>query len=121
VSPGRELDALVAEKVMAWIDVTGEWGYLMGNGLQRRIPEYSTRIEDAWKVVEHLRAGPWRVDMLDCKPVWEVSCWWHDSDGDVPPQLPHCRKSESLPLAICLAALCIAERGAAIALARGET
>ena len=65
---GREFDALVAEKVMGWIGVakrrqvtsTGE--ELVLKGLPRNdadslieVPRYSTRIDDAWSVVEKMR------------------------------------------------------------------
>lgn len=72
--PGRELDVLVAEKVMGWkwpegrCPVCGwpyadsqERGCLPGGCSQRprplipasiNYPRYSTRIEDAWKVME---------------------------------------------------------------------
>jgi Phage ABA sandwich domain len=59
---GRELDALVAEKVMGWTQVRNSkpegfsslWrGRPPGNlATLRTIPDYSTDISDAWKVVE---------------------------------------------------------------------
>jgi hypothetical protein len=55
---GRELDALVAEKVMGYRQAEdGSWflpGISTGFGLWE-LPEYSTSIADAWLVVEKLK------------------------------------------------------------------
>jgi hypothetical protein len=55
--PGRELDALIAEKVMEWKDVSNGTGvYLseIGIELHSHIRHYSTNISDAWEVVEKM-------------------------------------------------------------------
>lgn len=57
MKPGRELDALVAEKVMGR-SKTVVLGYLT---ITRPVPHYSTDISAAWEIVEELskrRAGP---------------------------------------------------------------
>ncbi|MFZ1412723.1 MAG: hypothetical protein WAS07_14830 [Micropruina sp.] len=66
MNAGRELDALVAEKVMGWIGVanrrqaegTGERLILKGlkhkaDEVLREVPRYSVSILDAWEVAEH--------------------------------------------------------------------
>ena len=63
---GRELDALIAEKVMGWSDLAWndsftrvhgrEPGKLRGTDGRRVVPLYSTEISAAWEVLE--RAGP---------------------------------------------------------------
>lgn len=61
---GRELDALVAEKVMGLAPV--EWrGDSLLYGDQRtggRVPHYSTEIADAWQVVERVGLDLLRTD-----------------------------------------------------------
>lgn len=57
----RELDALVAEKVMEWTQEQGCW--IAPDGMRRGHPEsernplpaYSTSIAAAWEVLEHLK------------------------------------------------------------------
>ncbi len=65
---GRELDALVAEKVMGWSDVgeitIGMTVYVAGHrpeGEQTVVPSYSTDIAAAWTVVERMRELGWRM------------------------------------------------------------
>lgn len=63
MEPGRELDRLVAEKVMGWV-WKEQIGALPGcakskwlfnpDGKIQDVPYYSTDIADAWLVVEHL-------------------------------------------------------------------
>lgn len=74
LKPGRELDALVAEKVMgwariimadqAWADVSNNWhSDYMGTvgGKRTVIPLFSTDIAAAWEVVEKFDDyGVWR-------------------------------------------------------------
>lgn len=86
---GRELDALVAEKVMEWTEVgmgvdlagrvngpygvnpqtkRGDMQTLEGQILEARrfddVPEYSTDIGAAWTVVEKLRWDGWMVAVI---------------------------------------------------------
>lgn len=94
MKPGRELDALVAEKVTHFVSLTtapnfeGTFGYL---------PPYSTDIVAAWEVANRywsfdLRKGPdgqlWTFRIID-------------DEGDIV-ALSSC---ETAPLAICRAAL----------------
>lgn len=91
MKPGRELDMLVAEKVMS----------LKPLG---RVPHYSTDISAAWEVVEKINSSKnkWTLNSLRCDPndgKWQFGDI--DRDGSIWPD----DKYDSAPLAICLAAL----------------
>lgn len=116
---GRELDALVAEKVMGWCWIENdvgqeslqppieEYAYLSRNhpvfwaddkGYTEIMPKYSTNIADAWQVVEKLRETHWiqvEVGTLNICDIGEYGkgCSTIQEVAD------------TIPLAICLAAL----------------
>lgn len=106
MAPGRELDALVAEKVMGALNLritVADWeeDMVLGNGdiWRTRVPDYSTSISAAWQVVEKLdfcvvsRGGTVAKEMGG----WEVDC---EMNGQ------HRRAfAATAPHAICLAAL----------------
>ena len=56
--PGRELDAVVAERVM-YADTDRDLfdRVIQADGTIGAVPHYSTRIEDAWKVVDLVGTG----------------------------------------------------------------
>lgn len=94
---GRELDGLIAEKVMG-LKVYGQF-HETNRGVRIHVPRYSTNIEDAWLVVEKLKdkvdigffndsLGNWNCKILD-KSDWSLT--------EI--------EAETAPLAICLAAL----------------
>ncbi len=86
---GRELDALVAEKVMGQY-FRNEWYKLYND----TIPCYSTDISAAWKVVEKIKKEFVGIsDPLNCN-IWECSFTFKTS-----------ALGETAPLAICRAAL----------------
>lgn len=104
---GRELDALVAEKVMGWTYRTfpdgacplvkhwycGEQYMLMKS--------FSTSITDAWQVVEKLNnlwQGHWSLVRVDGE--WAIYENPYDIEG-----YPPTAQAMTAPLAICLAAL----------------
>ena len=122
---GRELDALVAEKVMGWhrvhdglnerwADVNGYGAYVnRGDGTPPpgMFWSPSTDIAAAWQVVEHMRLrwdhGNSTTDfwtIKDCGPSgWRVEiefCPDHDA-----PIVIYAETPPTAPLAICLAAL----------------
>lgn len=111
MNPGRELDALVAEKVMGWklfhggIDgPNGEPGCIDSNQIEKHfkeLPHYSTSIADAWKVVDKLDLfRAWVLTKyLGYYTVEEVD---RDGFGET------ISKGESAPHTICLAALKLA-------------
>ena len=103
---GRELDALIAEKVMktfipagsnptlrddAWINETGYFVW--------EPPPYSTSIADAWLVVEKLSALGMSVQ-VSLEQNRPCCCLAIQKDGQI---IGEC--ADTAPLAICLAAL----------------
>lgn len=127
MSPGPELDLLIAEKVMGWTWVTedaeepqylpwlispkvgtafrGVW--YPKTGVASGLPAYSTEISAAWQVVEKLDALGFyvTVDRLGHDPrFWraETHTWDADEGGRVG---DNWHDAETAPHAICLAAL----------------
>ena len=111
---GRELDALIAEKVMGRVVTHPEQsspGYLLewsGDAYEvggaRTLPSYSTDIADAWEVVAKLETGrPHRQVRLSGYNVdeWfcDVALFLGEDRGTV------WGEGNSAPLAICRAAL----------------
>ena len=119
---GRELDALVAERVMGWTYqhdglVSMRWYDAAGNPIKgygpgewgRSYREFapSTDIAAAWLVVEKLIADGWFIDMTH-EGTWRVRLTKHFpmKRGKWQPSLePEAVLDVSLPLAICRAAL----------------
>lgn len=104
---GRELDALVAEKVMGWESVgplDDDPSDIIGvpPGMEcPTVPHYSTSIEAAWKVVERLR--PDFNVVLECVS-YEYNCHVNPPGSSGTLNHVHAR-APTVPLAICLAAL----------------
>jgi len=121
---GRELDALIAEKVMGY---EVGWGIQsVSGGIRTRknpqalhahadgevvrvdLPHYSTQIADAWLVVERFRRGTEPVDVACCVDL-HISDWCTVPDCFVkiysPALAPVDAHANEMPLAICLAAL----------------
>jgi len=115
---GRDLDALVAEKVMGWtevrllsttydnsvwpVTVTGWVGIPPGETKEDDVDEFSTDIAAAWLVVERLgaKARRWCIGRDDEGAAWVVrTCWMS------PPDREDHGRGETAPLAICRAAL----------------
>lgn len=115
IKPGRELDALVAEKIfgITLVDTfTGERRPITAMEVMARenarntIPHYSTDIAAAWEVVERLTTGNDR---------WFYDCLWRDPnsgkwrfgnfDADGSFSLLEREMVETAPHSICLAAL----------------
>ena len=130
---GRQLDALVAEKVMGYVWRTAgteeSFGRLLvespislpmasmtepSNGVEPlridafgSVLSYSTNIAAAWLVVEKLIADGWFIDMTH-EGTWRVRLTKHFpmKRGKWQPSLePEAVLDVSLPLAICRAAL----------------
>ena len=118
MNAGRELDALIAEKVMGLAGVRDGKSWLYGDnwtyhkkGVLCLVPHYSTQIADAWQVAEKMWPlvqgggyGTYRVLLNrrdgDNKYVCEFAI---DPDGG---WSTHARaEAPTAPLAICLAAL----------------
>jgi hypothetical protein len=96
---GRELDALVAEKIMGWKVEYGELGHehFTENGEIKFLPFYSTNISDAWEVVEKFD------DISVSKDKKEFLCEIVVFNGNI--GRVYEAYAETAPLAICLAAL----------------
>jgi hypothetical protein len=106
LNPGRELDALVAEKVMGrrFTRHLCEPGTPPHEWVDSDVPEYSTDIAAAWGVVEKLREHFAGVEVMaltktNANPnYFEAKLWantWVHSFAEAP----------TAPHAICLAAL----------------
>lgn len=100
MNPGRELDALIAEKVFGL--KTENYGYFLVERVDPSnikgiypidylIPEYSTSIGAAWEVVDKLQDYSFILQTLDRT--------WQARFG------VHWGRSDTAPHAVCLAAL----------------
>lgn len=110
LEPGRELDALVATKVMGWKKALGSWvggvvplqtedGYVFQSEF---CP--SVNIEDAWEVVEKVCEGGRRVEISTEGRDTTVSLLWAQKEtGEI--GLLFGVRGRTVPHAICLAAL----------------
>jgi len=112
---GREMDALVAERVMGWTlgrryaNGNGEWqGHPHGGTLTwDQTPRYSTDIRAAWEVVEKMRADGYATIHVSCGadlkgnpvPGWYASFF---ADKDRPGGFA---RGATMAEAICRAAL----------------
>lgn len=118
MEPGRELDALVAEKVMGWEQVQDPphtyiaYNTPTGFRLPEEIPAYSTDLNAAWKVVEAMRRrGFWcqmRTPFGTPEQKLDDGCWAgftpHGTSGwNGKPD--NWTSAPTAPHAICLAAL----------------
>lgn len=115
MKPGRELDALIAEKIMGWRRVgpdeppksgwrssTGYWHAEEDNAWEKGLPRYSTDIAAAWDVVDKIKdIKPDHAFSLESyKGKWSADFVLKDYDNY------NCGEgASSAPLAICLAAL----------------
>jgi hypothetical protein len=114
---GRELDALVAEKVMGWVEVRKQsianaFGqHVMDDYVGQPsigvtqpvlVPRYSSMIQEAWKVADHLRTRSQFVAVLSGMGPQGVQPWICkiNRDGGFLEE-----RADTAPVAICLAAL----------------
>jgi hypothetical protein len=116
----RELDAVVAEKVMRLYDVhkagNGEWVYRDEKGFLTKLPHYSTDIAAAWQVVEKMRMMWGEVALRTDGYRWEFDGYrwgfgWEGDEG-----IWGHATADTAPEAICFAALeaiCLGEGGRA--------
>lgn len=104
---GRELDALVAEKVIGWQIHQPNWGCppavrrpggAISLYLPEAVPHYSTSIAAVWEVMEALRQRGVHLRVSSAYRGYEVQRWERD-------QWCSTEYGETAPLAICLAAL----------------
>lgn len=116
---GRELDALVAKKVMEWCQ---EYAYDLDGNMEpmwkepeylvppnsdeaKKTPRFSTDIAAAWKVIITLYSKRWFADIdnleVDGKLMWGCLLW--TGDGRAADSVYS--DADTAPLAICRAAL----------------
>jgi hypothetical protein len=104
---GRELNELVAEKVMGWRYVTFPDGAMPhvkhwhGPNDECLLPDFSGSINAAWQLVEKLIEAGWNVGVdkyARTSPCVEVNIWNAGNDEVI-------QLADTAPLAICLAAL----------------
>lgn len=125
MNAGRELDALVAEKVFGWTDVCAATRTLYGGTTwfvphgrpdaafmkYAEVPSYSTDIAAAWLVVEKLRPKFWTKlcagMTLTESPLHECAMGLYATEDGPSHQLAY-ERDASAPLAICRAALAAA-------------
>lgn len=112
MKPGRELDALVAEKVMGWISWRNGREETLNPPLNEseervhgiypkpEIPHYSTSIADAWQVVE-----AFDVYHISKTIVVPPARWFHATLTRFDKDQFGAEAGESIPHAVCLAAL----------------
>jgi hypothetical protein len=125
LTAGRELDAMVAEKVMGWQRELGSFAGTQTwhpevvslvrpspSGYRRHpttgdltyfggIPSYSTDISAAWLIVERMRGLGWLMLLDDCDP-FGFRCVWQTTSPDLTDVVGD---GATAPLAICRAAL----------------
>lgn len=98
MKPGRELDALVAVRVMGW-------------EIYQQVPEYSTSIEAAWDIVEHMKKNHTHGVFSITGPSDDHNKWFcifekkwrgHNLEAASHYDWP---SADTAPHAICLAAL----------------
>ncbi|CEH28850.1 hypothetical protein AM501_27405 [Aneurinibacillus migulanus] len=105
---GRELDILVAEKVMGWFweneilvsPIGDEKRQRVGvyiNGIPHLLPKYSTDMADAWKVLERMQDRYQRGLMPTSFGTWVCRGYL--------PETAKIQVQAEAPLAICLSAL----------------
>jgi hypothetical protein len=111
---GREMDALIAEKVMGispqkvegypefddtreWVDIGDYVVYPEGVGVCKRLPDYSTNIAAAWLVVEHFCVGVFDIKLVTTVRGWKCEIYHDRTEVSA--------NSEKAPLSICRAAL----------------
>jgi len=102
---GRELDALVAEKVMGWkkLNDTGLSWRSPDEGFSN-LPYFSTDISAAWQVVEKMRETRWIEVHSTIDGEW-AAFYTPIGTTDMNQAIHEYAKASTAPLAICRAAL----------------
>ncbi len=103
---GKEMDALVAEKVLNY-SLTGDKYIILDIGIGERggvkaVPNYSTDIAEAWEVVEKITEKHWKFKLRRL-PGKDYMAYFQNLLSF--PTESESAPSKSAPLAICRAAL----------------
>src|SRR5688572_4655540 len=102
----RELDRLVAEKVMRLPKVRPLAGYLAWGEKKNDVPWYSTDMTAAWLVVDRLRWIGLRMDICDCPAEYDSPDHWSVRVSTAASKTPIASSNDVLcSRAICYAAL----------------
>lgn len=101
---GRELDALIAEKVMGGKIGAGFYMKWPGENGWKRIANYSTDIVAAWEVVEKLKS-PFHFDLWRAPYRAKEISWSCSFSKSIDARDIVRGDAETAPHAICLAAL----------------
>jgi len=110
---GREIDSLVAEKIMGWKpdrDELWRWDDGSGSGRPIECPRFSEDIAAAWTVVEKLGEDGFLLYRVSNRPIWRAQFNLAEAVFD----WPGYADAETAPLAICRAALSAVARRAAL-------
>ncbi len=102
----REIDRLVAERVMGWTNLYGagtRFGTTPEGKSHRIVPPYSTDMSAAWEVVERLRKSGYQGKIDWARPELGYECIFWSSP--VPPTEMQLPRAETASLAVCIAAL----------------
>ena len=115
MEPGRELDALVAEKVMGYRifnppPIDDPWEVLPDNSRGRPVLAYSTDIAAAWEVLEKMRLLlPGQEIMLYYCDGWSVGALCQAAGTiEIGDRFTDVESVATAPHAICLAAEALA-------------
>lgn len=105
LKPGRELDLLVAEKVMGLeLKITPESKtayYFLPNGMKSLVPPYSTDHNAAFEVVKKMKAQHFDIDLFtEFGNQWRCKMFIYRLKDSISEEL-----ADTAPHAICLAAL----------------
>lgn len=103
---GRALDALIAEKVMGWIEIEGESGIdpeFDPDGILK-VPRYSTDIAAAFEVLEKLNKLGFGHTIAKQYDITN-SRWVHSVSVNKVFERGVQAVTDSVPLAVCLCAL----------------
>ncbi|MFD2703838.1 hypothetical protein ACFSVM_25745 [Paenibacillus shunpengii] len=101
LSPGRDLDAQIALRVMGFKEITIVGTYYFTDPIDTQLKSYSTDIKAAWEVVEKLRKQKIYLDIRVWPNEYQVLPHY-DENNKLKPELVV--KLRSLPEAICKAA-----------------
>lgn len=121
MKPGRELDALIAEKVFEGyiLDYNNYGNFLVafktdseGIAIWEDLPNYSTDISAAWQVVEKLKdtldGNKWTGEFNLFYNGQDYECWWsfsRQTEDGLYETSKEAGVADTAPLAICLASL----------------
>lgn len=88
MNAGRDLDALIAERIFGWKPFKRKWregahhgftdSFLDSSGreIDGALPKYSTSIADAWEVVERMTAHHFKHSIIEALPGPRFFTYW---------------------------------------------